>query len=126
MELNMVSQRPAPPPPCPTCNRPMYQDVEHNPLCGAIQNLQALVMKSAGVLEEDQAARWAELHESMTKQRLDMPEAMQTQLDTHHERLSRLEHSFDELRKRVAQPAENSAEKKDPPADSGASKIITE
>ena len=78
-------------PPCPVCQRPIYPDLEHNPLCAAIANLQSLVYKAAGTLEEDQAERWAELHTRMTGLHGEMPEEVRKELDTLSERIRALE-----------------------------------
>jgi hypothetical protein len=78
-------------PPCPVCQRPIYPDLEHNPLCAAIANLQSLVFKAAGTLEEDQAERWADLHQRMTGLHAEIPEEVKNQLRSLEERIGALE-----------------------------------
>jgi hypothetical protein len=76
---------------CPSCQRPIYPDIEHNPLCAQLQNLQSLIMRAAGTLEEDQAERWADLHERMTSLHGFVPDEIKTELRSLSERLSDLE-----------------------------------
>jgi hypothetical protein len=78
-------------PPCPVCNRPVYPDVEHNPVCAAVANLQSLVYKAAGTLEEDSAGRWAELHERITGHGQEMSDELKTELQALRDRIAALE-----------------------------------
>jgi uncharacterized protein YunC (DUF1805 family) len=96
------------PPPCPTCKRPLYSDVEHNPLCAAIQNLESLMYRGAGTLEVDQAERWADLHSRMTGIKSECDDALKAEVNSLRQRIAQLE----EL---VTRPAAEKPEPQDTP-----------
>lgn len=102
------------PPPCPTCKRPIYAGVEHNPVCAAVQNLENLLYKGAGVLEEDQAERWADLHQRMTGVKSEVEDQLRTEIEALRQRIA----SIEELVTRPqAEKPEDPEPNKDKPGD---------
>jgi hypothetical protein len=110
---------------CPVCNRPIYPGIEHNPLCAAIANLQSMLMKSAGVLEEDQAERWADLHQRMTGVKAEVVEKLEAELESVKTRLASCEDAITRRLRENLAPPENRPESSEKPENESGSAIIT-
>ena len=105
--------------PCPTCKRPIYFGVEHNPVCAAVQNLESLIYRGAGALEEDQAERWADLHQRMTGVKSEVEEQLRTEIESLKQRISAVEELATRPAAEKPQPPEPNKDKPGDPVKPG-------